>query len=957
MVGLSTPLHLAASLLALATAVGLAIVVGVNARRARSTDAWLLVLVALGALTFAGGNALAGALVDGAGGVIPWLRAAGLALIASGLSSRKLGRLAGAVTLGAAALVPVALIPVALAPLALGAGALTPPVSPNAVVFAQTAPLVAVIAGGAGALRGLLGGRRTALVGIALACWGAVEAVQLYSPSGAAWLTLAGAAALGGWLWQASQRRLLAKFVTAFVAALLAVVVLLATVLSSVSTSQLVDDQFNRLEDFSRQLASQIADDWPKDAIRSVRAVSPAGGRFLALRNRDITQLASLYDLSFASQDFFLTLDGSGRPINSYRPGNSLIAPSFLLSISGSKLVASLLEDTRADGSLVTIGGELVALGGVRLLPENPRAEDSARGVLVTGRRVDKLWATREAAARDIGLVVEVGGRVATVSPDLPAAQLVPPSTPSSPSVVQVGSRTFYRAATPVFEPGTGQPVGRVFAIGTADAVADLQHAQARRLFLLALFGAVFAACAAALVSRRLVAPIRSLTAAAAAVREGDLDARPQIQVRDEVGELGRTFNEMTASLAAQSAQLREAATVQARLRARLEALTASMSDALVAVGSDGRIVTFNPAAERLVGRDVADVTGLPLSEVLVGRGPGEVDAADALGEPDGQEVIAVQVLLEAPQGRWIPTSVTAAPVRDPGGRVLGRVFVLRDVTREAELERMKTEFLANVSHELRTPLTPIRGYAEVLARRDVGRDSTRRFAEQILTSTGRLERIVGMIVEFAALDSGRLAPKPEPVDLSLLVAEVLAAWRDRDGEREFRRRIPPRLPYVLVDRAMLSRCLDELLDNAVKFSPGGEPVLVSAALEPGSPGSQRLVRLSVRDRGVGIEPETAVRVFSDFYQVDATETRHFGGLGLGLALVRRILDGLDGDARVESEVGKGSTFHLLLPVAEARVSGIRDASTSDGQESDVPAASSAASQTPSEGVRSRRGA
>jgi two-component system, OmpR family, phosphate regulon sensor histidine kinase PhoR len=980
MAGLSTPLHLAASLLALATAVGLAIVVGGNARRTRFADALLLGFVALGALTFAAGNALAGALVDGAGAVIPWLRAAGLTLIALGLSSRRLGRLADTVTLGAAALLPAALIPAALAPLVSPAGALTPPVSPSPAAFTQTAPLVAVIAGGVGALRGLMGGRQTALVGIALASWGAVDAVQLYSTSGAAWLTLAGATALGGWLWQASQRRLLAKFVTAFVAALLAVVVLLATVLSSVGTSQLVSDQLSRLRDFSYQLATQISEEWPKDAIRSARAVSPAGERFLALRSSDTAQLARLYDLSFASQDFFLTLDGSGRPINSYAPGARPITPSFLLSVSGSDLVASLLKDTRAGGTLVTIGGELVALGGVRLLPENARAEDRARGVLVTGRRVDRQWASGEAAARGVGLVFEVGGRVTTMSPGLPAAQLVPQGAPSSPSVVQVGSRTFYRAGTPVFEPTTGQPVGRVFAIGTADAIAALQRAQARRLFLFALLAAVFAACAAALVSRRLVAPIRSLTAAAEAVREGDLDVRAQIEAKDEVGDLGRTFNEMTASLAAQSAQLREAATVQTRLRARLEALTASMSDALIAVDSDGRIITFNPAAERLVGRDVADVTGLPLREVLVGQGPGEVDAADALGAPDGQEVIAAQVLLEAPQGRWIPTSVTAAPVRDISGRVLGRVFVLRDVTREAELERMKTEFLANVSHELRTPLTPIRGYAEVLARRDVGRESTRRFAEQILISTSRLERIVGMIVEFAALDSGRLVPKPEPVDLGMLVADVLGAWRDRDGEREFRLRIPACLPPVFVDRAMLSRCLDELLDNAVKFSPGGEPVVVSATLEPGEParGSgakvssaspkgtvapegtpgkhqrTRLVRLSVHDRGVGIEPETAVRVFSDFYQVDATETRHFGGLGLGLALVRRILDGLDGDARVESEVGKGSTFHLLLPVAETQAPRMKtDASAPEKGKPDADAPN----PTPDGDVRSRRGA
>ena len=116
--------------------------------------------------------------------------------------------------------------------------------------------------------------------------------------------------------------------------------------------------------------------------------------------------------------------------------------------------------------------------------------------------------------------------------------------------------------------------------------------------------------------------------------------------------------------------------------------------------------------------------------------------------------------------------------VRSPDGELLGRVFVLRDISREIEVERMKTEFLANVSHELRTPITPIKGYANVLARRDVGAEATQRFAGEILNSTARLERIVGMIVDFAGLDSGRVVLEPEPIDLTAMVAETLEEWR-----------------------------------------------------------------------------------------------------------------------------------------------------------------------------------
>jgi PAS domain S-box-containing protein len=923
MAGLSTPLHLAASLLVLAAATGLAAAVLLGSPplrgRVRSVDVWSRACTALGALGIAVSSGLAGALVNNSGEAVAWLRAAGLMLIALGLSPRWLRRLTG---LGA--MVPLVTLP--------------------------TAAFVAAAAGVVGAVRAYAGGRRTMLIGLTLACWGSASLVQQVAPTGGALLDMTGAVLLGGWLWQVSGRLLLAKLVTAFVAALLVVVVLLASVLSRVGTSQLVADELDRLAGFSHQLSMEIMADWPGDAIRSARAVSPAVARFLQLRNDDRIQLQSLYQLSFASQDFFLTLDKTGRPINWYAPSDDTVTASFLLAVSGSELIDRILAQTPSAGGLVTIGGTIVALGGVRLLPENPRPEDRPLGVLVTGRIVDEQWATKEAVARDIGLVVEVGDRISVASPALPVAQLVPPGG-TLPGAVRVGSQTFYRAAAQVLDQDSGQAVGRLYAIGTTDAVAALEEAQARRLFLLALFGALVAACMGWISSRRLVAPIRSLTEAAMAVREGDLSARARIFTRDEVGELGRTFNEMTTSLSAQSAQLREAATVQARLRARLEALTASMSDALIAVDSDGKIVTFNPAAERLVGRDVAEVSGLPLGEVLIGRGPGDVDAAEALGTPDGQEVIAAQVLLFSPQGRWIPTSVTAAPVRDASGRVLGRVFVLRDVSRETELERMKSEFLANVSHELRTPLTPIRGYAEVLARRDVGRESTRKFAEQILSSAGRLERIVGMIVDFAALDSGRLVPQKEPVDVAGVIDEALAAWRARDDERDFRCQMPATLPPVAVDRAMLVRCLDELLDNAVKFSPGGEPVTITAALEPTEPAQ---VRLSVRDRGVGIEPETAVRVFSDFYQVDATETRHFGGLGLGLALVRRILDSLDGDARVESQVGEGSTFHLLLPVAHGPAPTAPTGAPSSAGEREPAGARVPLSEVH---VRSRRGA
>jgi PAS domain S-box-containing protein len=887
--GLSTPLHLAASLLALFAAAGLALAVLPAGRRLASAPA---VAVAAGAVLVALGHALSGALLEGSGTVAGTLRAVGLSLIALALSRRLLA-VSG----------PAILVPLAPAP----------------------AAAVAAVAGTLAGLRALQTGRDGALVGAGLVCWGVAEAVATVSVTGAAWLTIAGAMLLAAWLWQVSAPRLLAKFAFTFVAGVLAVVVLIAGVLSGFGASELAREEIDRLQGFADRLASEIGAEWPRTAINAARPLRTSGSLLLGIDpedpSADTDPLFAIYDLSFREQDFFLVYSGTGELLLSYAPDEEVLGGAFLLQMEGSPLIDRLLDGAGEDGQLVTVGGRLVALGGVRLVPPEGRAEDPAIGALVTGRLVDDFWAQRSREEIGVELFVEVGGRPSAVSAGLQGFQteILTDLARSDPGqVVGPGGRTRYAAATPVADPSTQEVLGTVVTVSSPDAIAALEREQARRLFLLALVGASLAGLAAGGFGRRLVEPLRRRTAAAAAVREGRLDTEADVDTLDEVGDLGRTFNEMTASLSAQSTQLRDAAAVQARLRARLEALTESMSDALVAVDHDGIVLTFNPAAETLAGQPAEEVLGRPLEEALRGRGPGGASAAEALGPPDSEEPVAVQLLLEGPDGRPVPTAATAAPVRAGDRHVIGRVLVLRDVTREAEVERMKTEFLSNVSHELRTPLTPIRGYAEVLARRDMGPDATRRFAGQILDATGRLERVVALIVDFAALDSGRVRLRREPTPLDRMIGEVVEEWRERLPEREFHRRIAKELPPVLVDPAMLRRCLDELVDNAVKFSPSGGAVSISARRDAHDASR---VRLSVRDRGVGLEPERVTQVFADFYQVDASETRHYGGLGLGLALVRRIVDGFDGEVTVDSRPGRGATFNLLLPVADHTVS------------------------------------
>jgi PAS domain S-box-containing protein len=321
--------------------------------------------------------------------------------------------------------------------------------------------------------------------------------------------------------------------------------------------------------------------------------------------------------------------------------------------------------------------------------------------------------------------------------------------------------------------------------------------------------------------------------------------------------------------------------------------------------------VTYNPAAGSILGVPRSRVVGKPLREVLKGR--------DHRGRRLGARGFSANgtAFVSQPDGTQVPVSITTSPLRDGQGTRLGRVYVMRDMSREHEVERMKREFLANVSHELRTPLTPIIGYSELITKRSIPMEKTKEFAGDILDSARRLERIVAMLVDFSAIEAGRMAVDVEPTPLGPLVKEAVKKAGDRHPKHRFTARVAPKLPSALVSPPLFTRTLAELLENAVKYSPKGGRVRVSAAPSPGS--GRRMLEVSVTDEGIGIEPDNLASIFQDFSQVDASDTRAFGGLGLGLTFVKRIAEAHGGTISAESTAGKGSTFSFTVPAADTR--------------------------------------
>jgi two-component system phosphate regulon sensor histidine kinase PhoR len=254
--------------------------------------------------------------------------------------------------------------------------------------------------------------------------------------------------------------------------------------------------------------------------------------------------------------------------------------------------------------------------------------------------------------------------------------------------------------------------------------------------------------------------------------------------------------------------------------------------------------------------------------------------------------------------------AATAAPIRSdqaPSGAVL----VLHDITEIRRLERARRDFVANVSHEFRTPLASIQGFAETLLSGALDdRDNRVRFLEIIRDQAIRLGRLTSDLLELAQIEAGKLTLEPRALSWEELVTPCLESLRLRASEKpiEVAAEYAPDLPPLVGDLGALQRVLQNLLDNALRYTPRGGRIAVRVSAEPG--GSV----LEVADTGIGIPRSEQGRIFERFYRVDPARSRDLGGTGLGLAIVKHLVELHGGRIEVESEVGRGTTFRVHLP-------------------------------------------
>jgi signal transduction histidine kinase/DNA-binding response OmpR family regulator len=255
--------------------------------------------------------------------------------------------------------------------------------------------------------------------------------------------------------------------------------------------------------------------------------------------------------------------------------------------------------------------------------------------------------------------------------------------------------------------------------------------------------------------------------------------------------------------------------------------------------------------------------------------------------------------------------------------RIRQQVEKLENANKElATLDRMKTDLLANVSHELRTPLAAIRGYVEFIQEGQLGgiSEAQRKGLDVCLRNAERLTKTINMLLDFSRMELGRVTIRPAPFQIGRLIAQIVSGVESEARKKGIRlaMRVPRDLKAVDGDRDRLTQVLENLITNAIKFTPEGGQVEVTARLLP-SDGAGSRVEVGVADSGAGIPPEERRRIFDKFYQSDATATRRFGGIGLGLAIVKSILDAHGSEITVEERPGGGSVFRFSLASVEAR--------------------------------------
>jgi two-component system, OmpR family, phosphate regulon sensor histidine kinase PhoR len=403
--------------------------------------------------------------------------------------------------------------------------------------------------------------------------------------------------------------------------------------------------------------------------------------------------------------------------------------------------------------------------------------------------------------------------------------------------------------------------------------------------------------------SRVLVEPLKPIQEMAAQVAAGEAREPLPNLGSDEVGRLGRAINDMARALKEKISEVEEG-------KARLETVVESIPSAIIFLGKYKNILLVNGAAEKLTGLNRRLLVGQRLEKVIR-----DTQVIRLVDEALAGQVrhLGGEVTFSYPARKVM--ELGGGPVYQREGAIAGLVMAFHDITEIRRLEKVRRDFISNVSHELKTPVTSVKGYAETLldgALED--RATALEFVGIIDREAGRLSRLIDELLEISRMENRQVSFDIRTLDLREVMEKAYGNLLQKAENEGIRMLLETGAEPLLVrgDADKLQQVLNNLLENAVKYSPPGSQVRISYHREEEA--REAVVRVS--DTGPGIPPEDLTRVFERFYRVEKDRSRRQGGSGLGLAIVKHILEGHGGRVWAENNPGKGASFLFTLPLA-----------------------------------------
>lgn len=463
----------------------------------------------------------------------------------------------------------------------------------------------------------------------------------------------------------------------------------------------------------------------------------------------------------------------------------------------------------------------------------------------------------------------------------------------------QTGERMFVRVEPILSSQGENNVIGVIYLESSLENVYS-QLSKINEIFYKgSIIAMLISILVGVLVARAITKPIVEMQKQALTMARGDFSQKVKVYGQDEISQLANTFNHLND-------RLKHSLATTEKEQRKLRSVVENMSEGVIATDSKGEITLVNEAAGKLFNRNPNGMISKNILQLL--------NLEDKIENIEELQEVGSLVLDFSDEDEIFFVRANFSAIYDENQEdISGYITVLSDVTEEEKIEQERKEFVSNVSHELRTPLTTLSSYIEALtdgAWREP--ELAPKFLKVLQNETDRMIRMVNSLLQLSRIDSKELALNREQVEFTRFMNDIIDRFEMNlkpEQNITFVREIPEDTFYVWIDRDRMTQVLDNIISNAIKYSPNGGKITFKIEKRI------RQILVSITDEGIGIEYDQLDKIFNRFYRVDKARTRELGGTGLGLAITRELVEAHYGRIWANSKVGEGTTIYFTLPL------------------------------------------